>query len=185
MASIENANFAFNEMMVHVPFCTHKEPQNVFIIGNCEDELKQEALKHDDVQTTFGDLSVLTAHNDKNIDIIILTDVEVDEMLLANIERVLKDDGLITFKTESFSKNAEKLKKDLQTVGEKFWIAMPFSYGHTTSILASKKYHPTADVVLQRSDLLDGANYYSTEIHSASFIFPAHIHSNLTGIAKR
>ncbi|UTJ06675.1 spermidine synthase [Arcobacter roscoffensis] len=179
-------NNAFNEMMVHVPLCTHKEASNVLIIGSADEELKEQAAKHNKVSNIeFGDKSLLTSKDDKNIDVIILTDVEIDELLLANIERVLKDDGLITFASESFSKNEEKLKADLTLVGEKFWIAMPFRFGHQTSILASKRYHPTADVVLQRSDLLDDLQYYSTEIHSAVFVFPKGEHNALTGIAKR
>ena len=62
---------------------------------------------------------------------------------------------------------------------------MPFRFGHNTSILASKKYHPTADLVLQRADLLDDLQYYSSEIHKAVFVFPAAEHKALTGIAKR
>ncbi len=184
MSSLENANYAFNEMMVHVPLCTHKEPENILVIGSVDDELEQEVAKHK-ANAIFGDISVLKAHNEKNIDVIILTDVKMDDLLLANIERILKDSGVITFKSTSFNKDEEALKADLKIVGEKFWIAMPFSYGHTTAILASKKYHPTADIVLQTSDLLDDVNYYSTEVHHASFVFPAHIHKTLTGIAKR
>lgn len=184
MSSIENKNFAFNEMMVHVPLCTHKGPENILIIGTVEDELKQEVAKHK-ATATFGDASVLTSHNEKDVDVIILTDVKIDELLLANIERVLKDDGVITFKTSSFHRNEEQLKSDLNLVGTKFWIAMPYSFGHSTSILASKKYHPTADLVLQTSDLLDDINFYSTEVHHAAFVFPAYIHKKLTGIAKR
>lgn len=184
MSSLENASYAFNEMMVHVPMCTHKEPENILVIGTVDDELKQEVAKHK-ANATFGDISVLNAHSQKDIDVIILTDVKIDELLLANIERILKDNGVITFKSSSFHKNEAALKADLNLVGQNFWIAMPYSYGHTTSILASKKYHPTADIVLQTSDLLDELNYYTTEVHHASFVFPAHIHKTLTGIAKR
>ena len=74
---------------------------------------------------------------------------------------------------------------DLKLVGTKFWIAMPFKFGHNTSILASKKYHPTADLNLQRADLLDGLDYYSSEIQLASFVFPAGEFRELTGTAKR
>lgn len=177
---------AFNEMMVHVPLCTHKEASNVLIIGNADEELKEQAQKHNKTSNIeFGDESLLTSKNEKNIDVIILTDVKVDELLLANIERVLKDDGLISFPTAGFSKNEEKLKADLKLVGTNFWIAMPFKFGHSTSILASKKYHPTADLVLQRSDLLDDLQYYSSELHGAVFVFPAAEHKALTGIAKR
>lgn len=179
-------NNAFNEMMVHLPLCTHKEASNVLIIGSENEDLKAQAAKHNkDSNVEFGDTSLLTSKNEKNIDVIILTDVKLDELLLANIDRVLKDDGLISFPSVSFSKDEEKLKADLKLAGEKFWIAMPFKFGHSTSILASKKYHPTADLVLQRSDLLDGLNYYTSEIHNASFVYPASEYKALTGIAKR
>jgi len=179
-------NNAFNEMMVHLPLCTHIEASNVLIIGSSSEELKAQAQKHNkESNVEFGDTSLLTSKNEKNIDVIILTDVELDELLLANIDRILKDDGLITFQSKAFSKDEARLKADLSLAGEKFWIAMPFKFGHSTSILASKKYHPTADLVLQRADLLDGLNYYSSEIHKAVFVFPAAEHKALTGIAKR
>lgn len=177
-------NQAFNEMMVHTPLCTHKEAQNVLIIGDINDGIKQQASKHSG-NIEFGDSSILTSKDEKNIDVIIFTEGNLDEMILANIQRVLKDDGLISFITESFHKDEEKLKADLQLVGGSFWIAMPYRFGHSTAILASKKYHPTADIILQRSDLLVDLEYYSTEIHHASFVFPASQHKALTGIAKR
>lgn len=177
-------NRAYNEMMVHTPLCTHKEAKNVLVIGSKAESLKEEASKHT-ANFEFGDLSILTSKNEKNIDVIIFTDVKLDEMTMANIERVLCDDGIITLSTASFSKDEEKLKKDLELVGTKFWISMPFKFGHETSILASKKYHPTADIILQRSDLLNELEYYSTEMHHASFVFPAAQHKALTGIAKR
>ena len=52
-------------------------------------------------------------------------------------------------------------------------------------IFASKKYHPQSEIVLQVSDLLEGCNYYSTELQNAAFVFPANITKALTGIAKR
>ena len=177
-------NQAFNEMMVHTPLCTHKEAKNVLIIGTVNDNLKKEASKHT-ANVEFGDTSLLTSKNEKNIDAIIFTDVKIDELLMANIERILNDDGIIAFSTKSFSSDENKLKSDLELVGKNFWIAMPFRFGHSTSILASKKYHPTADIVLQRSDLLSDLEYYSTEIHHAAFVFPAAQHKALNGIAKR
>ncbi len=175
---------AFNEMMVHTPLCTHKEAKNILIIGTINNELKNEASKHTG-NIEYGDQTLLTSRNEKNIDVVILTDIAIDELLLANIERVLNDDGLIAFSSCAFTKDETKLKADLELVGKNFWIAMPYRFGHETAILASKKYHPTADIVLQRSDLLDDLEYYSTEIHHASFIFPAAQHKALTGIAKR
>ena len=179
-------NNAFNEMMVHLPLCTHKEASNVLIVGTVNESLKNQAAKHYKTSNVeFGDVSIITSKNEKNIDVIILTDVKIDELLLANIERILKVDGLITFASKAFSRDEDKLFADLTLVGTKFWIAMPFKFGHNTSIIASKRYHPTADINLQRADLLDGLDYYSAEIHMASFVFPASEHRALTGIAKR
>lgn len=184
MSSIENKNFDFNEMMVHVPLCTHADPKNVLIVGNVDDEFKKEVSKHS-VNAEFGDASIITSKDEKNIDVIIIASNELDETLLANVQRVLNDDGVLVFKTKSFHQDEEKLKADLQLVGEHFWIAMPFRFGHGTAIIASKKYHPTADIILQKSDLLTEVNYYSTEVQHASFVFPSFIHRKLTGIAKR
>lgn len=178
-------NQAFNEMMVHTPICTHKEPENVLVIGSVNDELKKEVEKHNLKNVEYGDTSILTSKDEKNVDLIIFTDVNLDEMLLANIERVLKNDGVISFSTSSFSSDEQKLKDDLSLVGQNFWITMPYRFGHETAILASKKYHPTADIILQRSDLLVDLEYYSTEIHHASFVFPAAQYRALTGIARR
>jgi spermidine synthase len=179
-------NNAFNEMMVHLPLCTHKEASNVLIVGTVNESLKNQAAKHYKTSNVeFGDVSIITSKNEKNIDVIILTDVKIDQLLLANIEIILKEDGLIAFASKAFSKNEEQLFNDLNLVGSKFWIAMPFKFGHNTSIIASKRYHPTADINLQRADLLDGLDYYSAEIHMASFVFPASEHRALTGIAKR
>jgi len=177
-------NQAFNEMMVHIPLCTHKEAKNVSIVGTVSEGLKKEASKHTG-NIEFIDLATFNAKNEKDVDVLIFTDINMDQILLANIQRVLNNDGIITFATESFHKNEEKIKGDLKLVSEHFWIAMPFKFGHNTAILASKKYHPTADIILQRSDLLNDLEYYSTEIHGASFVFPAAQHKALTGIAKR
>ncbi|QKF65751.1 spermidine synthase [Arcobacter venerupis] len=179
-------NNAFNEMMVHLPLCTHKEASNVLIIGTADADMKDQAAKHSKVSNIeFGDTSLLTSKNEKNIDVIILTDVKINELLLANIERILKDDGLIAFASKAFSRDEDQLFADLKLAGTKFWIAMPFKFGHNTSIIASKRYHPTADINLQRADLLDGLDYYSADIQLASFVFPAAEHRALTGIAKR
>ena len=179
-------NNAFNEMMVHLPLCTHKEATKVLIVGSNNEDMKAQAAKHNKVSDIeFGDTSIITSKSEKNIDVIILTDVKIDELLLANISLILKEDGLIAFPSKAFSRDEDQLFADLKLVGSKFWIAVPFKFGHTTTILASRRYHPTADLNLQRADLLDDLNYYSAEIHNASFVFPAAEHRALTGIAKR
>ena len=179
-------NTALSEMMVHIPLCTHQEASKVLIISKDNESLKKEASKHNKTSNIeFGDIQFLKSKNEKDIDVIIFVDEKLDELLLANIDRILKDDGLIAFTSKPFFEDKNCLINDLQLVGTKFWIAMPFRFGHNVAIIASKKYHPTADLNLQRADLLDDLNYYSSEIHQASFVFPASEHKALTGIAKR
>ncbi len=184
MANINNKNFSFDEMMVHVPLCTHKDPKKVLVVTDASEDFKAEMGKHK-VDVEYGDLDLLKSKNDQEFDIIILGNNSIDELLMANINKILNTNGVLAMKTSSFHRDEQKLKDDLTLLGQSFWIAMPYSFGHTTAILASKKYHPTADINLQRSDLLDDLNYYSTEVHLSSFVFPAYIHKGLTNIAKR
>jgi spermidine synthase len=184
MANINNKKFSFNEMMVHVPLCTHKDPKKVLVVASVDEDFKDEMSKHT-VDAQYLNLEQLKSKNDQEFDIIILGDDNIDDMLMANINKILNNDGIVAMITASYHKNEQKLKDDLVLLGKSFWIVMPYSFGHTYAILASKKYHPTADINLQRSDLLDDLNYYSTEVHHASFVFPAYIHKGLTNIAKR
>ncbi len=109
----------------------------------------------------------------------------------AQVNRVLREDGLVAVQGGSYWMDLEGHKKILETVGKPFWIAMPYSYPMYTYpgtnwnfILASKKYHPTADIVLQRADLLEGVKYYTSDIQRAAFTVPAYIKKALLGIAK-
>ena len=182
MLKRELFNFAYNEMMTHIPLCSHKEPKDVLVVGDVVDEFKSELAKHN-VNVKYEE--TLSSFDEKNYDVVIYNDNNIDELLMANVNRIVKDDGIFVCKSERFDKDSAKLKTDLTTVGKNFWICMPFRFGHTVAIFASKKYHPTADIVLQISDLLDYLSYYSTEMHAASFVMPAYIHKELTGIAKR
>ena len=60
-------NNAFNEMMVHIPLCTHKEASNVLIIGTADEDMKAQAAKHNKTSNIeFGDLSLLTSKMKKH-----------------------------------------------------------------------------------------------------------------------
>jgi spermidine synthase len=186
MSSSHNNNYAFNEMIVHIPLCSHKQPKHVLIVGNTIDEnIKKEVLKHSLENIEYGNNEIITKRNKKDIDVVIVTDNNIDSQLLANINRIIKNDGILCFISSTYDQNSTKLQDDLKLVGDKFWITMPFRFESNTCILASKKYHPVSDIILQVSDLLPNLNYYSSAIHTSSFIFPVNIHKALNGIAKR
>ncbi len=109
----------------------------------------------------------------------------------AQVNRVLREDGLVAVQGGSYWMDLEGHKKILGTVGHPFGIAMPYTYPmysypgvNWNFVLASKKYHPTADIVLQRADLLEGHRYYTSDIHRAAFTVPRYIKKALLGIAK-
>lgn len=182
MANIENKKYSLIEMMIHVPLCTHAEPNKVLVVGQVDEDFKEEINKHD-IEVKYTDS--LQSENEKVYDAIIYLEKDVDEALMANVERIITDSGVFVAQSVKPQSDMESLKNDLNTVGKNFWITMPYRFGHNLCILASKKYHPQADIVLQKSDLLDDLNYYSSEMQNACFVFPANIHRELTGIAKR
>ncbi|MBD3840926.1 MAG: spermidine synthase [Campylobacterales bacterium] len=183
MANLENKNFAFDEMMVHVPMCSHKDINKILVVGSVSDEFKQELNKHECKDVTYVD----SLNIEGSFDIILYTKSQTPDALeMANVERIIEQNkGIFCCVGTFIHKDLETAKQELATVGANFWICMPYSFGHNTLIFASKKYHPQAEIVLQVSDLLEGCNYYNTELQNSSFIHPTYITKAITGIAKR
>ena len=139
MSSLNNRNFIFNEMMTHVPLNTHIEPKAVLVVGNIDDELKQEIDKYHIENLSYIEKFNIDNIEKGSIDVVLLVDnMELDQQKILFLNNILKDDGLITFETKNFNKNKDKLIEDLRLVGKYFWIAMPFRFGHTFAILASR-----------------------------------------------
>ncbi|MBI3873900.1 MAG: spermidine synthase [Arcobacter sp.] len=172
-------NIINSEMLVHIPMCSHKEPQTVLAIL-ADEAIKNELVKYDS-KVTFSD----SFNIDGKFDVVIYNSDILDDIVMANVARNLEDKcGIFACKVVSFDENSQTMKKELSTVARNFWIAMPYNAGENMMILASKKYHPQADIILDRSDFIE-SNYYNTELHNASFVMPNYIQKPLTGIAKR
>jgi spermidine synthase len=181
MADINSKSFAHDEMMVHVPLCSHKNINKVLVVGTVSEDFKIELAKHK-VETVFSD----ELNIDEVFDIILYNKQTPNELELAALERCLEPKyGILVTKATSIRRDLEKAKEELSTIGKNFWICMPYSFGHSTLIFASKRYHPQAEIVLQTSDLLEDCNYYSTEMQNATFVHPTYITKAITGIAKR
>jgi len=182
MANSDNKNFAYDEMMVHVAMSSHKYINKVLIVGDVSEDFKNELAKHECKNITYTDeLNV-----DDKFDIILYNKEVPSELEMANVDRCLEDKkGIFVTKASFINSNLEGAKEEIARVGKNFWICMPFSFGHNTLIFASKKYHPQAEIVLQVSDLLEGCNYYNSEVQNAAFVYPQYITKAITGIAKR
>ena len=176
-----NKKFAYNEMMIHVPLCSHINPKNILVVGDVDSMFKEEIKKHDVVTKYLKNINT-----DDIFDIIIYTKKNIDVSIIAQVNRSLNQkDGIFVCLTHNFDENSNGMKKDLKLIGETFWICMPYKFEDENAIFASKKFHPQAELILQVSDLLPNLKYYNTEVHNSSFVYPQYIHKELTTIAKR
>ncbi len=182
MANCENKSFAYDEMMVHVSLCSHKDINKILVVGDVSSDFKAELNKHECKDVTYSD--ALNAEG--QFDIILYNNDVPSDLEMASVGRCIEPKkGIFVTKASFIHKDIEVSKQELSTIGKNFWICMPFSFGHNTLIFASKKYHPQAEIILQVSDLLEGCNYYNTELQNAVFVHPTHITKAITGIAKR
>ncbi len=175
---------AYSEMIVHVPLCTHKEPSRVLVISQDPAELISELDRYGDIQHTLSvDSKKLSDVDEKSFDVIVC-DEEVDAVVASHISRVLSDDGVVSMIHPSLTqKRANEVLMGI--LGSTFKIIMPYKlWEDQTLLLASRSTHPTADLNLHRSDMLDGQSYYNCDIHIASFAMPQHIRKEYLGVIK-
>ena len=177
--------FIYPEMMVHVPVCTSKVPQNVVIISNEADLLSEQMQKHTDISSKVlkCSLDALRSEADKSADVVIC-EMDADAAVVGHIARILKEDGQLCIKHSPL----DEIKSNtilMQVLGKYFKIIMPYNLGNgSTALLASKEYHPTADIILQRADMIDGLEYYNCDIHIAAFAMPNYIRKEYLGIIR-
>ena len=177
--------FINSEMMVHVPLCTNKDPKDVLVVSSDAKNLTDEIQKHNAIEYKSVDatLEALRDCADKSVDVVIC-DMQGDAAILAHIARILKEDGLVSLVHPSLD-DKEQNTTMMQILANYFKIIMPYNLGDgSTALLASKEYHPTADIILQRSDMLDGLDYYNCDIHLAAFAMPNYIRKEYLGIIK-
>ncbi len=115
-----------------------------------------------------------------------------EEDFFKDVHRILKDDGLCAAQAGSWWLEMEQNRNVLRNLGKYFLIALPYRYEMYlypgcifTSAIASKKYHPTADIILQRADLLDNLKYYNSDVHKAAFALPNFVEKSLKEVLKK
>ncbi len=180
--------FIYPEMMVHTALCTHKLPASVVLLSNDPALLEGELKRHRDVSAkTLSAADILESLRnaaDKSADVILLDAQCTDSAALAHVNRVLKEDGLMVCKHPDLD-DVDANKQLMQILGNYFKIIMPYYDGTgSTLLLCSKEYHPTADVILQRSDLLEGHQFYNCDVHIGVFAMPQYIRKNYLGVIR-
>lgn len=177
--------FIYNEMMVHIPVCTSKDPQNVLIVSDNASGLEKEMSKHTEIafKVIGCAIDALRDESDASYDVVIC-EAKNDAAISAHISRVLKEDGLVSMTHPSLD-SIDENKSMMHVLGKYFKVIMPYNLGNgETALLSSKEYHPTADINLHRSDMLDGLEYYNCDIHPAAFAMGNHVRKEYLGIIK-
>ncbi len=177
--------FIYNEMMVHVGVCTNKSPKDVLVISENATGFVTEIQKHDGIgcNVISENIDLLRDVKDASYDVVI-TEMDADAAVLAHYNRVLKADGLLVTTIPPLSETQAN-KQIMEVLGKYTKIIMPFHVGNNNlSLLASKEYHPTADLILHRVDMLDGLQYYNCDVHIGAFAMGNHIRKEYLGIIK-
>lgn len=180
--------FIYPEMMVHVALCTHKLPTNVVVACDSSELLMGELSRYRESTITDCSGSALLESfrnlGDSSSDVVLVDALTADPAVIAHINRVLKEDGLVVMQHPNLDNVTENTAL-MQILGNYFKITMPYHLEDgSTLLLCSKEYHPTADIILQRSDLLEGQRYYNCDIHIAAFAMPQYIRKNYFGIIR-
>lgn len=180
--------FIYPEMMVHVPLCTHKLPNSVLLVSDNSALLVGELERYRN--TSLNSISAsnllhsLRNLEDKSADVVLLDCVISDAAAIAHIGRILKDEGVLALQHPHLDDVIGNTAL-IHVLGNYFKIIMPYHLEDgTTLLLCSREYHPTADIILQRSDLLEGHSYYNCDVHIASFAMPQYVRKNYLGIIR-
>jgi len=177
--------FVYPEMMVHVPVCTHKAPQNVLVLSNAPEALQAELARHEGVIAVHAPASLEALRDvaDGSIDVV-LCEAHVDAAVAGHISRILTGEGVVSLRHPSLEEvQANTLL--MGVLGNYFKVIMPYRLANEeTLLLASKGNHPTADLNLHRADMLDGLQYYNSDIHPAAFAMPNYIRKTYLGITR-
>ena len=184
-----------SELLAHICACSHQEPKRVLIADNFNLELAFEFLRYSELKVDFlqFDLKILESlisffpHYQevmKNANFKLIPQQQ-EEFLEQNEQRASLYDIIIATDESQF---LSKTKEILESLGEEFRIKMPFYIPMSLDmqdfyIFASKKYHPTADIILQRADMLEDLEYYNANLHLSAFVLPQKVKKALFGIA--
>jgi len=160
----------YYEMLVQVALNSHdKVNLDVCVIGN-NDEIKKEMSFHKVNVTEIDDESGL-AESENEFDVIISTKY-VSSVYL---NKALREKGVAVQPAKSLTDTElfEKVGK-LMYINQPYWFFDEDEKIHTI-LFSSKKYHPQADIVRNKSDFIEHCDYYNTDMHISAFNYPTKI----------
>lgn len=197
---MENLDFIKSEMLTHVAFNTHKDPKSILVINGGK-RIQRELEKYNTYSEivhidSIDTVEKLTALGAKNFDVAIVSTSEftANREFWIELTKNLDAKAVVAIEMSNIFIKKEQAKEELKLAGSIYPIVMPYRYEGAASeyilsseylMLASRFYHPTADINLQRADLTDGFAYYNSDIAIAAFATPTQINNEYLGLIKR
>jgi spermidine synthase len=154
------------------------------LVGGCVTEgnkiLVPQTLAEEFNKITTQKFEIFTSDESNSYDLII----EERPGDLTKIYEKLNDEGIYITTPKSLTD-----KELFSNLSELFWIVLPYYYLDENLqakplVFASKKYHPTADIVRHRSDFVENARYYDTDVHIAAFTLPKYLFEEIKDSIK-
>ncbi len=195
---MQKYHFIKDEMLVHIPMCTHQMPQKILVIGGCENinkELSKYNLSLDIIHISDSNtVKELQELQESKFDVIVIaSNMGSNREFWIEVSKHLESKGVIASVMSNLVLDNQNAKDELNQIGAIYRIVMPYRYESMIDgvmateymVLASRFYHPTADIHLQRADLTDGFEYYNSDIAISAFQMPTFINKEYLGIIKR
>lgn len=188
------SNNTTNEMLTHIPLCTHAEPKNIITI-DASAKMLSELGKYSDLSitnlTNDNAIATLSGMDEGSSDVIIVANSNFsdNDIFWGLANRILTNKGLAVAMASSLMSHQADAQNELKSIGSLFRIVMPYSFYSdddkvSYAYMATKFYHPTADINLQRADLTDGHEYYNCDIAISAFTMPTAIRKRFLGLIK-
>ena len=197
---MENLDFIKSEMLTHIPFNTHKEPKRVLVVNGGK-RIGRELEKYGTLDEVIHVDSIDTIEKLKNLgakkfDLAIVStpDYTNNREFWIELTKLLDSKGVVALEMSNIITKVEDAKSELKLAGAIYPIVMPYRYDKASDgdiitseylMLASRFYHPTADINLQRADLTDGFAYYNSDIAISCFSVPTFVYKEYLGTIKR
>ncbi len=197
---MENLDFIKSEMLTHVPFNTHKEPKRVLVINGAK-RIARELNKYNSIQEVIHIDNIDTIEKLKDLgakkfDLAIVSTPEYtnNRDFWIELTKNLDNNGVVSIMMSNIITKKEEAINELKLAGSIYKIVMPYRYDKAKDndiitseylMLASRFYHPTADINLQRADLTDNFAYYNSDIAISAFSVPTFIYKDYLGVIKR
>jgi spermidine synthase len=160
-------------------FARHNQPPSVTVFSS-----RTAAFEAENCDLKSGSIAALIETEERLFDVAIdLRTVKPNRQECIELLGKLTENGIVLKAFSALENEALKAFGGCRyVVPFAFSSFLPLDRSVVGFIFASKKFHPTADLKLQKADMLSNLRYYSAETHIASFTLPPFIYEKFDAL---